>query len=81
MSRFLQTVNFSGFLLQVLGFWFLFVCLFVCFHGEASNTMSECKYQDGPQNNFVLVRLKRLQVQSSCPEEIVRGFPDLLTYV
>lgn len=57
----------------------LFVCLF--FHGKTSSTMSECRYQDGPQNNFVLVRLKRLQVQSSFPEEIVRGFSDLLMYV
>lgn len=32
-------------------------------------------------NNFILVRLKRLQVQSSCPEEIVRAFPDVLMYV
>lgn len=31
--------------------------------------------------NFILVRLKRLQVQNSCPEEIVRAFPDVLMYV
>lgn len=48
-GRFSQIGIFSDFLVKV------FVCAFFWFefcYGETSNTMSECKYQDGPQKGL-----------------------------
>lgn len=68
---------FSGFLVKVFCLW-VFGLIFIM---EKPLTHVRVQIPRGSSKRFVLGRLKRLQTQSSFPEETARGFLDLLKYV